>query len=49
MAETDAALKLQPKNKEAMDRKQRLVKILSINAVPSGTPIAAPPKPPKKP
>ena len=52
MTETDAALKMQPKNKEAMDRKARLNKILSVNAVPTGTPIAAPPapsKPPKKP
>jgi tetratricopeptide (TPR) repeat protein len=46
MAETDAALKINSKNKEALDRKQRLLKIQSINAVPSGTPIAAPPKKP---
>jgi tetratricopeptide (TPR) repeat protein len=44
MAENDAALKINPKNKEALDRKQRLLKIQSLNAMPSGTPIAAPPK-----
>lgn len=44
MAETDAALKINGKNKEALDRKARLQKILSVNAVPTGTPVAAPPK-----
>jgi len=49
MAENDAALKINGKNKEALDRKVRLQKILSQNAVPTGTPVAAPPKaPPKK-
>ncbi len=44
MMETDAALKINGKNKEALDRKARLQKIISQNAVPSETPIAAPPK-----
>lgn len=44
MTETDAALKINPKNKEAMDRKARLLKIQSANGVPQGTPVAAPPK-----
>lgn len=48
MAETDAALKISGKNKEAMDRKARLQKILSQNAVPTGTPVAAPPPQSKK-
>lgn len=48
MAENDAALKISSKNKEALDRKARLQKIMSQNAVPTGTPVAAPPKPPKK-
>lgn len=43
MAENDAALKINGKNKEAMDRKARLQKIMSQNAVPQGTPVAAPP------
>jgi tetratricopeptide (TPR) repeat protein len=51
MAETGAALKINSKNKEALERKQRLQKIQAANAIPTGTPIAAPPKsaPPKKP
>jgi tetratricopeptide (TPR) repeat protein len=44
MAENDAALKINGKNKEAVDRKARLQKIMSLNAVPSGTPVSAPPK-----
>lgn len=44
MTETEAALKINSKNKEALDRKARLQKIMSINAVPTGTPVAAPPK-----
>jgi len=48
MTENDAALKINGKNKEALDRKARLQKIMSLNAVPSGTPVAAP-VPPKKP
>jgi tetratricopeptide (TPR) repeat protein len=44
MAENDAALKINGKNKEAVDRKARLQKIISQNSVPTGTPIAAPPK-----
>jgi tetratricopeptide (TPR) repeat protein len=47
MAENDAALKINGKNKEAVDRKARLQKIQSTNAIPSGTPVAAP-NPPKK-
>lgn len=47
MTENDAALKINGKNKEAIDRKARLQKIMSQNAVPSGTPVAAP-VPPKK-
>jgi tetratricopeptide (TPR) repeat protein len=49
MAETDAALKINSKNKEALERKQRLQKIQSQNAPPpaNATPVAAPPK--KKP
>ncbi len=47
MTENDAALKINGKNKEALDRKARLQKIMSQNAVPSGTPVAAP-VPPKK-
>jgi tetratricopeptide (TPR) repeat protein len=48
MAENDAALKISGKNKEAIDRKARLQKIMSQNAVPTGTPVAAPPGAPKK-
>lgn len=49
MIENDVSLKINGKNKEALDRKARLQKILSQNAVPTGTPVAAPPKaPPKK-
>ncbi len=44
MAENDGALKISGKNKEALDRKARLLKIKSQNAVPTGTPVAAPPK-----
>jgi tetratricopeptide (TPR) repeat protein len=44
MTENDTALKINGKNKEALDRKARLQKILSVNAVPTGTPVAAPPK-----
>ncbi len=47
MAETDAGLKINSKNKEALERKQRLLKIQSLNALPSGTPVVGPPK--KKP
>ena len=48
--ENDAALKINGKNKEAVDRKARLQKIQSANAVPTGTPVAAPnpPAPSKK-
>src|SRR5689334_9410791 len=48
--ENDAALKINSKNKEAVDRKARLQKIQSANAVPTGTPVAAPnpPAPSKK-
>ena len=42
MGETDAALKINGKNKEALDRKARLQKIISVNSVPTGTPVAAP-------
>jgi tetratricopeptide (TPR) repeat protein len=51
MTETEAALKINSKNKEAMERKQRLQKIQSMNAPQTNTPVAAPPKPapPKKP
>ena len=45
MAENEAALKINGKNKEALDRKARLQKLQSLNAAPSGTPVAAPPKP----
>ena len=48
MSENDAALKINGKNKEAVDRKARLQKIMSQNAVPQGTPVAAPPSEPKK-
>lgn len=44
LMETDAALKINGKNKEAVERKARLQKIQSVNAMPSGTPVAAPPK-----
>jgi tetratricopeptide (TPR) repeat protein len=44
MAENDAALKINGKSKEAVDRKARLQKIMSQNAVPTGTPVSAPPK-----
>jgi tetratricopeptide (TPR) repeat protein len=44
MTENDAALKINGKNKEALDRKARLQKIQSVNAMPTGTPVAAPPK-----
>jgi len=47
MADTDAALKISSKNKEAVERKQRLQKILqSQNAAPpaNATPVAATPK-----
>jgi tetratricopeptide (TPR) repeat protein len=50
MADTEAALKISSKNKEALERKQRLQKILqSQNAAPpaNAPPVAAPPK--KKP
>jgi tetratricopeptide (TPR) repeat protein len=53
MADTEKALKIQPKNPEALARKQRLQKIQQSNALPSTTPVAAPPRPqnapPKKP
>ena len=48
MTENDAALKINGKNKEAVDRKARLQKIQSANAVPTGTPVAAPPGAVKK-
>jgi tetratricopeptide (TPR) repeat protein len=51
MAETDAALKINSKNKEAVERKQRLQKIQSATApaASSNAPgVAAPPAPPKK-
>lgn len=50
MADTEAALKISSKNKEAVERKQRLQKIQSANAAPpaNATPVAAPPAPPKK-
>jgi tetratricopeptide (TPR) repeat protein len=47
MTENDAALKINGKNKEALDRKARLIKIQQANSgqVPPGTtPVAAPPK-----
>ncbi len=50
MAETEAALKISSKNKEAVERKQRLQKIQSATAPtppPNAPPVAAPPK--KKP
>src|SRR5438128_1248292 len=50
MAENDAALKINSKNKEAVERKQRLQKIQSATAPtppPNAAPVAAPPK--KKP
>lgn len=43
MTENEAALKINSKNKEAVDRKARLQKIQSANAMPTGTPVAAPP------
>jgi len=51
MTENDAALKINSKNKEAMERKQRLQKIQSMNSPQTNTPVAAPtrPAPPKKP
>jgi tetratricopeptide (TPR) repeat protein len=51
MAETDAALKISAKNKEAVERKQRLQKIQSATAptpLSNATPVVAPPAPPKK-
>jgi len=42
--QNDAALKINGKNKEAVDRKARLQKIMAQNSVPTGTPVAAPPK-----
>lgn len=48
MTENDAALKINGKNKEAVDRKARLQKIQSANAVPTGTPVANPNQPKKK-
>ena len=45
MTENDAALKINGKNKEALDRKARLQKIQSQNAMPS-TPVPAPSKKP---
>ncbi|HME89653.1 MAG TPA: tetratricopeptide repeat protein [Chthoniobacterales bacterium] len=47
MADTDKALKIDSKNKEAVERKQRLQKILQSQAPPQQqTPVAAPPKKP---
>jgi tetratricopeptide (TPR) repeat protein len=48
MSENDAALKINGKSKEAMDRKARLQKIISQNSVPTGTPVAAPSSEPKR-
>jgi tetratricopeptide (TPR) repeat protein len=49
MAENDAALKINSKNKEAVERKQRLQKIMQSQAPPQQqTPVAAPPATPKK-
>jgi tetratricopeptide (TPR) repeat protein len=48
MAENDAALKINGKSKEAMERKARLQKIMSQNSVPTGTPVAAPSSEPKR-
>jgi tetratricopeptide (TPR) repeat protein len=48
MAENDAALKINGKSKEAMERKARLQKIISQNSVPTGTPVAAPSSEPKR-
>jgi len=48
MTENDAALKINGKSKEAMDRKARLQKIISQNSVPTGTPVAAPSSEPKR-
>jgi tetratricopeptide (TPR) repeat protein len=45
MAENDAALKINSKNKEALDRKARLQKIQSMTAPQTSTPVAAPPRP----
>src|SRR5437879_4179354 len=47
MADTDRALKIDSKNKEALDRKQRLQKIQSATAPtppPNAPPVTAPPK-----
>ncbi len=47
MAETDSALKINSKNKEALERKQRLQKIQSATAPtppPNAPPVTAPPK-----
>ena len=44
MAENEAALKINGKNKEALERKQRLLKIQSLNAPQTNTPVPAPPK-----
>jgi len=47
MADTDRALKIDSKNKEAVDRKQRLQKIQSATAPtppPNAPPVTAPPK-----
>ena len=49
MGENDTALKINSKNKEALERKQRLQKIQQANAPqqPSNAPgVAAPPKKP---
>jgi len=48
MTENDAALKINGKSKEAMERKARLQKIISQNSVPTGTPVAAPSSEPKR-
>ncbi|SRR6266404_3565931 len=48
MTENDAALKINGKSREAMDRKARLQKIISQNSVPTGTPVAAPSSEPKR-
>jgi tetratricopeptide (TPR) repeat protein len=48
MAENDAALKISPKNKEAIDRKARLQKIQQANSTlpaPNAPPVTPPPKP----
>jgi len=48
MADTDHVLKMDPNNAEAMARKDRLNKVLAVQAtLPGATPIPAPPQTPK--